>query len=119
MPSNDKVEAFKLGNFHVGRLGYGAMQLAGSGVFGPPKDPGAALAVLRDAVASGVNHIDTADYYGPHLTNRIIRQALHPYPAGLVIVTKLGGGRPADGSWQAATSTAELIAATHDNLRNL
>src|SRR5438128_2092451 len=84
----------------VQRIGYGAMQLAGPGVWGPPKDPDGALAVLREAVAAGVNHIDTSDYYGPHVTNQIIRQALHPYPAGLVIVTKLGGRRPPDQSWQ-------------------
>ena len=83
----------------VQKIGYGAMQLAGPGVFGPPKDPDAAVAVLREAVAAGVNHIDTADFYGPHVTNQIIRQALHPYPAGLVIVTKLGARRPPDGSW--------------------
>ena len=86
----------------VQRMGYGAMQLAGPGVFGPPKDPNAAVAVLREAVAAGVNHIDTADFYGPHVTNQIIRQALHPYPAGLVIVTKLGARRPPDQSWQQA-----------------
>jgi len=105
--------------FTVQRIGYGAMQLSGPGIFGPPRDPEAAVAILREVVAAGVNHIDTSDYYGPHLTNQTIRQALHPYRAGLVIVTKLGGRRPADGSWQAATSPAELIAATHDNLRNL
>ena len=103
----------------VNRIGYGAMQLAGRGVWGPPKDPDAAVAVLRDAVAAGVNHIDTSDYYGPHVTNQIIRQALHPYPAGLVIVTKLGARRPADRSWQPACSRDELIAGVHDNLRNL
>jgi len=103
----------------VRRLGYGAMQLAGPGVFGPPKDPEAAIAVLREAVASGVNHIDTSDYYGPHVTNQLIRQALHPYPAGLVIVSKLGAKRPADGSWQPAISPEELRAGVHDNLRNL
>jgi aryl-alcohol dehydrogenase-like predicted oxidoreductase len=103
----------------VHRIGYGAMQLSGPGIFGPPKDPDAAVALLREAVASGVNHIDTSDYYGPHITNQIIRQALHPYPPGLVIVTKLGGRRPPDGSWQPAHSPDELIAATHDNLRNL
>lgn len=103
----------------VRRIGYGAMQLAGPGVFGPPKDPDGAVAVLRAAVAAGVNHIDTSDFYGPHVTNQIIRKALHPYPAGLVIVTKLGGRRPADGSWQKANSPQELIAGLHDNLRNL
>jgi len=103
----------------VHRIGYGAMQLAGPGVYGPPRDPEQAVAVLRQAVAAGVNHIDTSDYYGPHITNQIIRQALHPYPAGLVIVTKLGGRRPADGSWQRANSPEELTAGVHDNLRNL
>ncbi len=103
----------------VNRIGYGAMQLAGRGVWGPPKDPDAAVAVLREAVAAGVNHIDTSDYYGPHVTNQIIRQALHPYPAGLVIVTKLGARRPADRSWQPAFSRDELIAGVHDNLGNL
>ncbi len=95
------------------------MQLAGPGVFGPPKDPGAALAVLREAVASGVNHIDTADFYGPHVTNRIIREALHPYPKDLVIVTKVGARRGADASWIPAFSREELTQAVHDNLRNL
>jgi aryl-alcohol dehydrogenase-like predicted oxidoreductase len=103
----------------VNRMGYGAMQLAGPGVWGPPRDPEGAVAVLREAVAAGVNHIDTADYYGPHVTNQILRQALHPYPAGLVIVTKLGGRRPPDQSWQAAISPQELTAGVHDNLRNL
>ncbi len=103
----------------VQRIGYGAMQLAGPGVWGPPKDPEGAVAVLRGAVAAGVNHIDTADYYGPHVTNQIIRQALHPYPKGLVIVTKLGGRRPPDQSWQPAISPQELTAGVHDNLRNL
>jgi pyridoxine 4-dehydrogenase len=103
----------------VQRIGYGAMQLAGPGVWGPPKDPDAAIAVLRGAVSAGVNHIDTSDYYGPHGTNQIIRQALHPYPPGLVIVTKLGGRRPSDKSWQPAISPQELIAGVHDNLRNL
>lgn len=103
----------------VNRIGYGAMQLAGPGVFGPPRDPDAAVAVLQDAVAAGVDHIDTADFYGPHVTNQIIRRALHPYPAGLVIVTKVGARRPADGSWQPAVSAGELTAAVHDNLRNL
>jgi aryl-alcohol dehydrogenase-like predicted oxidoreductase len=103
----------------VHRIGYGAMQLAGPGVWGPPADPDAAVAVLREAVAAGVNHIDTADFYGPHVTNQIIRQALYPYATGLVIVTKLGGRRPLDKSWQPAISPKELTSAVHDNLRNL
>ena len=103
----------------VQRIGYGAMQLAGPGVFGPPKDPDGAVAVLREAVAAGVNHIDTSDFYGPHITNQTIRQALHPYPPGLVIVTKLGARRPPDGSWQSAISPEDLTAGVHDNLRNL
>jgi aryl-alcohol dehydrogenase-like predicted oxidoreductase len=103
----------------VQRMGYGAMQLAGPGVYGPPKDPDSAVAVLREAVAAGVNHIDTSDFYGPHVTNQIIRQALHPYPKGLVIVTKLGARRPADKSWQVAISPQELTSGLHDNLRNL
>ena len=101
------------------RMGYGAMQLAGPGVFGPPRDVDAALAVLREAVDSGVNHIDTSDYYGPHVTNQIIKQALHPYPDGLVIVTKVGARRGSDKSWIPALSPQELIDAVHDNLRNL
>ena len=100
-------------------MGYGAMQLAGPGVYGPPRDINAAVAVLREAVKSGVNHIDTSDYYGPHVTNQIIKQALHPYPAGLVIVTKVGARRGADKSWIHALSRQELIDAVHDNLRNL
>src|ERR1700758_820104 len=103
----------------VQRIGYGAMQLAGPGVWGPPKDPDSAIAVLREAVAAGVNHIDTADFYGPHVTNQIIKKALHPYPTGLVIVTKLGARRPADGSWQPAFSPQDLTEGVHDNLRNL
>ena len=103
----------------VRRIGYGAMQLAGPGVWGPPKEPDDAVAVLREAVAAGVNHIDTSDFYGPHLTNQIIRQALHPYPAGLVIATKLGARRPPDQSWQPAISPQDLTAGVHDNLRNL
>jgi len=103
----------------VNRLGYGAMQLAGPGVRGPPRDPDAALAVLREAIALGVNHVDTSDFYGPHVTNQVIRRALHPYPAGLVIVTKVGYRRGADRSWLPAFSAAELEAAVHDNLRNL
>jgi pyridoxine 4-dehydrogenase len=113
------MASFTLGDRPVRRLGYGAMRLAGPGVFGPPKDPAAALAVLRAAVAGGVNHIDTSDYYGPHVTNRLIREALAPYPEDLVIVTKLGARRGADGSWQPAFSAAELAQAVHDNLRNL
>ena len=111
--------SYALGRFTVDRMGYGAMQLAGPGVFGPPKDPEAARAVLREAVASGVNHIDTSDFYGPHVTNRLIREALHPYPENLVIVTKVGAVRGADASWNPAQSPAELTAAVHDNLRNL
>ncbi|HRI51161.1 MAG TPA: aldo/keto reductase family oxidoreductase [Pseudomonadota bacterium] len=103
----------------VQRIGYGAMQLAGPGVWGPPKNPEGAVAVLREAVAAGVNHIDTSDFYGPHVTNQIIRQALHPYPKGLVIVTKLGARRPPDKSWQPAISPKDLTAGVHDNLRNL
>jgi pyridoxine 4-dehydrogenase len=103
----------------LNRMGYGAMQLAGPGVFGPPRDIGAALAVLREAVAVGVNHIDTSDYYGPHVTNQIIKQALHPYPDDLVIVTKVGARRGEDKSWLPALSRQELIDAVHDNLRNL
>ena len=119
MPSNDKFGTFQLGNRSVNRLGYGAMQLAGPGVFGPPKDHAAALAVLREAIASGVNHIDTADFYGPHVTNNLIREALHPYRKDLVIVTKVGTRRGADASWIPAFSREELTQAVHDNLRNL
>jgi len=103
----------------LNRMGYGAMQLAGPEVWGPPRDVHAAIAVLREAVESGVNHIDTSDYYGPHVTNQIIKQALHPYPAGLVIVTKLGARRGADKSWIHALSRQELIDGAYDNLRNL
>lgn len=110
---------FPLGGRKVKRLGYGAMQLAGPGVFGPPKDRAAAVAVLRAAVAAGVDHIDTSDFYGPHVTNQIIREALHPYPDGLVIVTKVGAERGADASWNPAFSAADLTRAVHDNLRNL
>ncbi len=110
---------FKLGDRIVNRMGYGAMQLAGRGVFGPPKDRDAALSVLREAVAGGVNHIDTADFYGPHVTNQIIREALHPYPDDLVIVTKISARRGADGSWIPAMSRDELTQAVHDNLRHL
>ncbi|MGB5087278.1 MAG: aldo/keto reductase family oxidoreductase [Methylocystis silviterrae] len=110
---------FTLGDRTVKRLGYGAMQLAGPGAFGPPKNHDAALTVLREAVASGVNHIDTSDFYGPHVTNRLIREALHPYPDDLVIVTKIGARRGANGSWLPAFSREELAQAVHDNLRNL
>ncbi len=110
---------FTMGDRTVNRLGYGAMQLAGPGVFGPPKDRAAALAVLRNAIASGVNHIDTSDYYGPHITNQLIREALHPYPANLVIVTKVGAVRGDDASWNPAMAPADLDRAVHDNLRNL
>jgi aryl-alcohol dehydrogenase-like predicted oxidoreductase len=103
----------------VHRVGYGAMRLAGPGVFGPPKDPEGAVAVLREAVAAGVNHIDTADFYGPHVTNQIIRRALYPYPENLVIVTKISARRGEDGSWIPAFSREELTQAVHDNLRNL
>lgn len=110
---------FSLGDRVVNRMGYGAMQLAGPGVFGPPKDHAAALAVLRAAVEAGVNHIDTSDFYGPHVTNRLIREALHPYADDLVIVTKVGAMRGDDASWNPAQSPVELIRAVHDNLRNL
>jgi aryl-alcohol dehydrogenase-like predicted oxidoreductase len=114
-----KSGTFPLGDRTVTRMGYGAMQLAGPGVFGPPKDRDAALAVLRQAVASGVDHIDTSDFYGPHVTNHLIREALHPYAQNLVIVTKVGATRGADASWNAAQSPAALTQAVHDNLRNL
>ena len=119
MYSLERSGTFQLGDLRVRRLGYGAMHLSGAGVFGPPKDRDAALAVLREAVASGVNHIDTSDYYGPHITNQLIREALHPYPDDLVIVTKIGARRGNDGSVLAASSPDELIQAVHDNLRNL
>jgi pyridoxine 4-dehydrogenase len=106
-------------SMNLKRMGYGAMQLAGPHVFGPPRDRDAAIAVLREALAAGVNHIDTSDFYGPHVTNQIIKEALHPYPDGLVIVTKLGARRPADASWVPALSRQELIDGVHDNLRNL
>ena len=119
MSRADTAGTFQLGDRTVKRMGYGAMQLAGPQVFGPPKDPAAAIAVLREAVAAGVNHIDTADFYGPHVTNRLIREALHPYAEDLVIVTKVGAVRGADASWNPAHSPAELTRAVHDNLRNL
>lgn len=115
----EKAGTFKLGSRTVKRMGYGAMQLAGPGVFGPPKDRAAAVAVLREAVESGVDHIDTSDFYGPHVTNQIIREALHPYPDDLVIVSKIGAVRGDDASWNIAQSPAELESAVHDNLRNL
>ena len=111
--------SFTLGSHTVKRLGYGAMQLAGPGVFGPPRDHDAALAVLREAVLQGVDHIDTSDFYGPHVTNRLIREALAPYPRNLVIVTKIGAKRGTDGSWLPAFSAEALTQAVHDNLRNL
>ncbi|WP_457328860.1 aldo/keto reductase family oxidoreductase [Rhizobacter sp. P5_C2] len=115
----NKAGTFKLGTRTVTRLGYGAMQLAGKGVFGPPTDRAGAVAVLRAAVDSGVNHIDTSDFYGPHITNQIIREALHPYRDDLVIVTKIGALRGEDGSWNKAFSRQQLTQAVHDNLRNL
>ena len=110
---------FRVTSMTVNRMGYGAMQLAGPQVYGPPRDIDAAIAVLREAVASGVNHIDTSDYYGPHVTNQIIKQALHPYPEDLVIVTKVGARRGEDKSWIPARSPQALVDAVHDNLRNL
>jgi aryl-alcohol dehydrogenase-like predicted oxidoreductase len=117
--SLEKAGSFVLGDRAVTRLGYGAMQLAGPHAFGPPKDRATAVAVLREAVARGVDHIDTSDFYGPHITNQIIREALHPYPDNLVIVTKIGARRGGDGSWIPAFSRAELTQAVHDNLRHL
>lgn len=115
----DTISTFRLGSRDVKRLGYGAMQLAGPGVYGPPKDRAAAVAVLRAALEAGVDHIDTSDFYGPHVTNQIIREALHPYRDDLTIVTKVGATRGADASWNLAASPAELRQAVHDNLRNL
>lgn len=119
MSSVSKAGNYLLGDRLVNRMGYGSMQLAGPGAFGPPKDPEAAIALLREALASGVNHIDTSDYYGPYLTNRLIREALHPYAEDLTIVTKVGAVRGSDGSWNPALSPAELTKAVHDNLLNL
>jgi pyridoxine 4-dehydrogenase len=119
MSAIDQAGTYLLGERTVRRLGYGAMQLAGPGVFGPPKDPDAARAVLRGAIALGVNHIDTSDFYGPHITNQLIREALAPYPDDLVIVTKIGARRDAQGAWLRAFSADELRDAVHDNLRNL
>ena len=119
MQTIDQAGRYKLGDHDVNRLGYGAMQLAGPGVFGPPRDRDAALAVLREAIESGVDHIDTSDFYGPHVTNQIIREALHPYRDGLTIVTKVGAVRGNDGSWNPAQDAAALTAAVHDNRQNL
>ncbi|CAB3776636.1 Pyridoxine 4-dehydrogenase [Paraburkholderia ultramafica] len=113
------TDSFPLAGRAVRRMGYGAMQLAGPGVFGPPKDRAAALEVLREAVASGVNHIDTSDFYGPHITNQLIREALHPYPDDLVIVTKVGATRGGDGAWLPALEPEDIERGVHDNLRNL
>jgi pyridoxine 4-dehydrogenase len=115
----NRAGTYKLGGLNVTRMGYGAMQLAGPHVFGPPKDHDAAIAVLREVLASGITHIDTSDFYGPHVTNQLIKEALHPYRDDLVIVTKVGAKRGADGSWNPAQSPAELQSAVHDNLRNL
>lgn len=119
MSDASKAGTFLLGDRTINRMGYGAMQLAGPNVFGPPKDPKAAVAVLREALAAGINHIDTSDFYGPHVTNQLIREALHPYADDLVIVTKVGAVRGEDASWNPAHSPAELTRAVHDNLRNL
>ena len=119
MSNFNPAKTFSLGGRPVHRLGYGAMQLAGPGVFGPPKDRDAAIAILREAVASGVNHIDTSDFYGPHITNQLIREALHAYADELVIVTKVGAIRGNDGSWIAALEPEDLKRGVHDNLRNL
>jgi aryl-alcohol dehydrogenase-like predicted oxidoreductase len=119
MSNIDRAGRYRLGDRTVRRLGYGAMQLAGPGVFGPPQDPDGARAVLRAAVALGVNHIDTSDFYGPHVTNQLIREALHPYADDLVIVTKVGARRDGQGNWLPAITAQELRQAVHDNLRNL
>ena len=119
MIDRQNAATLSLGDREVRRIGYGAMQLAGPGVFGPPKDHTAALAVLRAAVAHGVNHIDTSDFYGPHVTNRIIREELRPYPDDLTIVTKVGAVRGSDASWLPALAPADLTSAVHDNLRHL
>ncbi|MEE4620860.1 aldo/keto reductase family oxidoreductase [Pseudomonas alliivorans] len=119
MSTASNSDTFMLGDLRVNRMGYGAMQLAGPQVFGPAKDPAAAVAVLREAVKAGVNHIDTADFYGPHVTNQLIRKALHPYAEDLVIVTKVGAMRGTDASWNPAQRPEQLVRAVHDNLRNL
>src|SRR5678809_1200897 len=117
MSNIERSGTFPLGNRVVKRLGYGAMRLSGPGIFGAPRDRTTALAVLREAVSAGVNHIDTSDYYGPHTTNQLIREALHPYPDDLVIVTKVGARRGADKSWFPALSRQELIDGVQDNLK--
>src|SRR6185312_5565879 len=119
MANIEKSGTWRLGDRGVKRLGYGAMQLAGKGVFGPPKDHDAAIAVLREAIAAGIDHIDTSDFYGPHVTNELIREALHPYPDDLVIVTKVGARRNDKAEWVHAFSPEEIRQAVHDNLRNL
>src|SRR5690606_15311993 len=119
MTSLPIADSYPLGSHTVRRLGYGAMQLAGPGVFGPPADPDAAIAVLREAITQGVNHLDTSDIYGPHLTNQLIREALHPYRDDLVIATKVGAVRGPDGSWVPASSASDIEQAVYDNLRNL
>lgn len=119
MSNLDQAGTFMIGDRRVKRMGYGAMQLAGPGVFGPPKDRNGAIAVLRAVIKAGVNHIDTSDFYGPHITNQLIREALHPYGDDLTIVTKISAKRGADGSWLPALSADELRAAVHDNLHNL
>ena len=119
MKNLTRAGTFAMGPRTVHRLGYGAMQLAGPGVLGPPKDRRAAIAVLREAIERGVDHVDTSDAYGPHVTNQILREALHPYPKELVIATKVGGARGPDGSWRDASSAAEITQQVHDNLRHL
>ncbi len=119
MSNFNRTDTFPLAGHRVQRMGYGAMQLAGPGVFGPPKDREAAIAVLREAVASGVNHIDTSDFYGPHITNQLIREALHPYPDDLLIVTKVGAVRGDDGAWLPASEPEDIERGVQDNLRNL
>lgn len=109
--------SYRVADLELNRVGYGAMQLAGPGVFGPPKDRDAAIAVLRTAVDLGINHIDTADFYGPHITNELIREALHPYPEHLTIVTKVGSARDENGGWLHARAPDQLRAQVHDNLR--
>src|SRR4051812_36261014 len=119
MKSIANAGTFQLGHRTVHRLGYGAMQLAGPGVFGPPKDRDTAIAVLREAVENGVDHIDTSDAYGPHVTNQILRAALHPYPKDLVIATKVGATRGPQGSWDPALSAEDITSQVHENLQNL